>query len=100
MNSILDESVFYPLGPILVHVAGAPRCPNVSNYVVKFTGVVVCSPRPAGHSEFCLYLPDSLTEASDWLLPRSPVPPQWQTTSGLPRCDLTTRELATYEKTR
>ena len=27
-------------------------------------------------------------------------PPQWQTTSGLPRCDLTTRELATHEKTR
>ena len=27
-------------------------------------------------------------------------PPQWLTTSELPRCDLTTRELATHEKTR
>ena len=27
-----------------------------------------------------------------------PVPPQWQTTSGLPRFDLTTRDLATHEK--
>ena len=27
-------------------------------------------------------------------------PPQWQTTSGLPRCDLTTCDLATHEKTR
>ena len=32
--------------------------------------------------------------------PRSTMPPQWQTTSELPRCDLTTRELATHEKTR
>ena len=27
-------------------------------------------------------------------------PPPWQTKSELPRCDLTTRELATHEKTR
>ena len=26
--------------------------------------------------------------------------PQWKTTSELPRCDLTTRDLATHEKTR
>ena len=32
--------------------------------------------------------------------PRPLCPPQWQTSSGLPRCDLTTREVATDEKTR
>ena len=33
-----------PLGSIMVRAAGAPLCPNVSNYVVKFTGVGVCPP--------------------------------------------------------
>ena len=27
----------------------------------QLTGVGVCSPRPAGHREFCKYLADSLT---------------------------------------
>ena len=38
---------------------------------------------------------DKRTEAR-----RGPGPPQWQTTSELPRCDLTTLELTTHEKTR
>ena len=42
---------------LLVH-QHAPMCPTLRR---KFTGVGVCSPRPAGHSEFCKYLADSLT---------------------------------------
>ena len=93
------------------------------------TGVGVCSPRPAGHREFCKCLPDSLTgcvglpasgagprRCTAGVAPASvrnwdrrtnarsgPGPvytPQWQTTSELPRRGLTTRELATHEKTR
>ena len=84
----------------------------------NFTGVGVCSPRPAGHSEFCKYLPDSLTGwvglAANGAGPRRrtagvtpasvrtrdrkteartgpcPLYTQWQITSELPRCDTTT----------
>ena len=42
-------------GPITMHAAVASECTNVSMYVVKFTGVGVCSPRPAGHCDFCKY---------------------------------------------
>ena len=42
-----------PLPSITMHAASA--CPKVSNYAVNFTGVGVCAPRPAGHSEFCNY---------------------------------------------
>ena len=42
---------------LLLH-ENATMCPTSRH---KFTGVDVCSPRPAGHGEFCKYLPDSLT---------------------------------------
>ena len=56
-----------PLPSITMHAAGASACPKVSNNAVNFTGVGVCSPRPAGHSEFCTYQ-TRLRDASDWLL--------------------------------
>ena len=110
---LLHASFFTGPPARAVHAAGAPLCPNVSNYVVKFTGVGVCSPRLAGHSEFCKNLPDSLTvciglaangagprrctagvppassedpgqEECGANRPRSPVHPQWLTTSERP----------------
>ena len=61
LTSLLDGASSASTGP---HYGVRCWCTTMTQCVQvrrKFTGVGVCSPRPAGHSEFCKYLPDSFT---------------------------------------
>ena len=101
---------------LLVH-QNVPMCLSLRRQLR--TRVGICSPRPDGHREFCKYLTDSLTgcvglaangrgprRCTAGVTPASVRTWDWrteartgQTTSEFPRCDLTTSELATHEKT-
>ena len=125
----VSEGPARPLLSISMHAAGASTCPNVSISTSSTYGHGCLLSTSPGHSEFCKYLTrlaygfrrtcgyrgpwrcsaganpasvrtrDRRSEAGTDC-PGPQCPPQRQTTSEFPSCDLTTRAMATDWKTR